>query len=85
MKKWIAFYTNDGASGSDESDWAIYDTREDALPLLDSWRESLPTGYRIEVALMECPAAWVRLQLTGDYFGCTDEDEYFWPIPSRGA
>lgn len=25
MQKWIAFYTNDGADGSDESEWGIFE------------------------------------------------------------
>lgn len=86
MQKWIAFYTNDGADGSDESDWGIFDTPESAALLLDHWRETLNIGgHRLGVELVECPDKWLQIQLENNYDGTTDDDEYFWPIPNWGA
>jgi hypothetical protein len=86
MNKWVAFYTNDGADGSDESDWGLFDSRESAALLLDHWRETLKLdGYRVGVELVECPDAWLQIQLYANYENTTEDDEYFWPIPNWGA
>jgi hypothetical protein len=86
MNKWVAFYTNDGADGSDESDWRLFDSRESAALFLDQWRETLNLdGLRLGVELVECPDKWLQIQLEDNYDGTTADDEYFWPIPNWGA
>jgi hypothetical protein len=83
MQKWIAFYTNDGADGSDESDWGLFDTQAEAVTLAMRWihlRDEF--GYRVGVELVHCPEDWVTAQLTNDYSGLSPEDECFWPIPN---
>jgi hypothetical protein len=85
MQKWVAFYTNDGADGSDESDWGLFDTQAEAVTLAMRWihlRDEF--GYRVGVELVDCPDAWVTAQLANDYSQLTDEDEYFFPIPNWG-
>ena len=85
MQKWIAFYTNDGADGSDESDWGVFDTPESAALLLDHWRETLDLdGLRLGAELVECPDKWLAIQLDDDYRG-DDEEYWFWPIPNWGG
>jgi hypothetical protein len=86
MQKWIAFYTNDGADGSDESDWGIFDTPESAALFLERWRETLNLdGLRLGVELVECPDAWLQIQLYANYENTNADDEHFWPIPNWGA
>jgi hypothetical protein len=86
MQKWIAFFTNDGADGHDESEWAIFNNHLDAVIVANRWRVLRDEfGYRVGVELVECPDGWLRIQLENDYDGTTEDDEAFWPIPSRGA
>ena len=86
MQKWIAFYTNDGADGSDESEWTISDTQAEAVTIASRWRVLRDNfGYRVGVELVECPDKWLQIQLENNYDGTTDDDEYFWPIPNWGG
>lgn len=86
MQKWIAFYTNDGADGHDESEWAIFENFLDAVIVANRWRVLRDEfGYRVGVELVECPDAWLRIQLENDYDGTTEDDEAFWPIPNWGG
>jgi hypothetical protein len=86
MNKWVAFYTNDGADGSDESDWGLFDTQAEAETLANTWRAFWGNSkYRIGAELVECPAAWLQIQLADNYDGTTADDEYFWPIPNWGG
>jgi hypothetical protein len=87
MQKWIAFYTNDGADRSDESEWGICDTQAEAEALADHWRNfwAVSRGYRFGAELVECPAAWLQIQLENNYDGTTADDEHFWPIPNWGG
>ena len=87
MQKWIAFYTNDGADGSDESNWGVFDTQAEAVTLATHYlhlRDEF--GYRVGVELVECPEPWLQIQLHNDYSKVVNEDdEYFWPIPNWGG
>jgi hypothetical protein len=86
MQKWIAFYTNDGADGHDESEWTISDTQADAVTIASRWRVLRDEfGYRVGVELVECPEAWLQIQLENNYAGTTEDDEAFWPIPNWGG
>jgi hypothetical protein len=42
-------------------------------------------GYRVGVELVECPEAWLQIQLENNYDGTTEDDEAFWPIPNWGG
>lgn len=87
MQKWIAFYTNDGADGSDESNWGVFDTQAEAVTLATHYlhlRDEF--GYRVGVELVECPEPWLQIQLHNDYSKVVNaDDEYFWPIPNWGG
>lgn len=86
MQKWIAFYTNDGADGCDDSNWGVFDTQGEAVKLAEHYAQlGDEFGYRVGVELVECPEKWLQIQLENNYDGTTEDDEYFWPIPNWGA
>jgi hypothetical protein len=86
MKQYIAYYTNDGLDGCDESDWCLCETESEAVEAANSFAVMVEgLGHRTGWALVECPESWVNWQVSGDYIHVlAPDEEYFWPIPNWG-